>query len=102
MTRGAKGKLESSVGFNCNEFQEDLWGLFEQEKTNRLGANRNFDAQVDCIVQALRDGADEIEIHHAIVNALSQSYEKMKLPSRNKRAGELISIAKWQIESRKK
>lgn len=102
MTLGAKGKLESSIGFNCDEFQEDLRGLFEQEKTNGLSVELNKDAQVDCVIASLRDGGDEIDIHHAIVDALIQSYPKMKLPSRNKRAREFISSAKWVIEDRKK
>lgn len=50
--------------------------------------------QKKCVIQALKEGADEIEIHHAIVDALLQSHPAMKLPSRNKYAGELLASAK--------
>lgn len=101
MTRGAKGRLESSVGFNYGELQQDLWGLFEQNKVDGPRSEFNYKMQKKCVIQALEDGADEIEIHHTIVDALLQSHPTMKLPSKNKYAGELLSSAKRKIKSKK-
>lgn len=100
VTRMPNGKVEASIGFDYDKFQEDLSGLFKQEQTNGLEQECNGDAQKNCVARALLNCGDEIEVHHRIVEALLQSYPKMKLPSRNKRAGELLNRAKVKIKNK--
>ena len=101
MTRMPGGKTEASIGFDRDEFVDDMVGLFKQEQTNGLGKQRNFSEQVRCVEMALLCNADEVEVHQTIADALLQAYPTMKLPSRNKRAKEFLDITQRMIQDRR-